>query len=348
MSDWNRFLLAKGARPATNGHLDFDHPTPASDATYMMPLQQGLLEIKGSDAVKFLQGQVSCDVRELATQTTRLGAQCNLKGRMLLCFRALQADPERIILRVHEGLVAKGLASLGKYSVFSKVQLADASPAYRALGIAGAQAAAAINAVFAVAIAQDDAWQAAGDHLIIRLAHDRYECWLAAQQAEALWEQLSAHATPASTNLWTLRNIQAGIGDITPETYETFTPQAINFQLVNGINFRKGCYTGQEIVARLHYRGTLKRHMYRFEFALAEQALPAPGAELKNADGKTVGEVILAAYSYPHHDATHPHYGELLASVIDDERVAIYLANNPQKLGLLSLPYAIPTQNEDI
>lgn len=313
---------------------------PTTQTTHLIPLEQGLIEIKGPDSAKFLQGQVSCDVRELAESTTRLGAQCNIKGRMLLCFRAIQPDSERIILRVHAGLVANGLASLGKYIVFSKAKLADVSQSYRCFGLAGTQAAEIIKNVFAIEVAQNDGWQAADEHLIIRIADDRYECWLAANQADAILDQLSAQTTLAEQNLWNLLNIQAGIGDITPETYETFTPQAINFQLVNGINFRKGCYTGQEIVARLHYRGTLKRHMYRFEFALNGSALPTPGSELKNAEGKTVGEVILAAYR-------DNQTGELLASVVDDERVDIYLTNNPQKLSLLGLPYAIPTPNED-
>lgn len=340
MPDWNSFLLAKGARPTANGHLDFECHAQLSDATYLMHLPYGLLEIKGPDASKFLQGQVSCDVRELATQTTRLGAQCNLKGRMLLCFRALQTNPDTIMLRVDAGLVAQGLANLGKYSVFSKVTLSDASPHYRVIGIAGTQAADTIKTAFGLELTHDDDWQAAGDHLVIRLAHDRYECWLAAPHAETAWDKLSTQAAPTSANLWTLLNIQAGIGDINPATYELLTPQAINLQLVNGINFRKGCYTGQEIVARLHYRGNLKRHMYRFACTLTDAALPASGSELKNAEGKNVGEVILAAYS-------GNQTAELLASVVDDERTAIYLANNPQKLSLLSLPYAIPTPNED-
>src|SRR6188508_3067588 len=129
--------------------------------THLITLEQGLIEIKGPDSAKFLQGQVSCDVRELANKTTRLGAQCNIKGRMLLCFRAIQPENERIILRVHAGLVANGLASLGKYIVFSKAKLADVSPAYRCFGLAGAQATEVIKTVFAVEIPQNDDWQEA-------------------------------------------------------------------------------------------------------------------------------------------------------------------------------------------
>lgn len=336
MPDWNPFLNEQDDAQAASH--DLVHTSYSADSTYVMPLNNGLIEIKGPDASKFLQGQVTCDVRELADHRSLLGAQCNIKGRMLLCFRALQTDAERILLRVHPDLVANGLSSLGKYIVFSKAKLADVTTHYRSIGIAGPEAAQIVQDVLGITIAEDGQWQAANEHIVIRLEEHRFECWIAAEQAQALANQLRTHASLADQNYWNLLNIQAGIGDITPETFETFTPQAINFQLVGGINFRKGCYTGQEIVARLHYRGTLKRHMYRFGFE-GVQELPVSGTELKNAEGKTVGEVILAAYS-------NGKSGELLASVVDDQRVAIHLANNPQKLSLLALPYAIPTPNE--
>ncbi|RYZ87337.1 MAG: folate-binding protein, partial [Moraxellaceae bacterium] len=204
---------------------------------------------------------------------------------------------------------------------------------------AGPDAAGVIQDIFNVTVETDSTWRIYEDNLIIRIDEQRYECWLIANHAESIWQKLSASTAIANENLWTLLDIRAGLGNITLETFEAFTPQAINFQLVNGINFRKGCYTGQEIVARLHYRGILKRHMYRFEFALNGD-LPKPGSELKNAAGKSVGEIVLAA-------RTNSERGELLASVVDDQRVDIYLPDNPQKLGLLPLPYAIPTPNED-
>jgi len=336
MSDWNNFL----ASSTNSGHAEsFNSIEDDLKNTCLMLLPQGIISVTGPDAAKFLQGQVTCDVRELADNKSLLGAQCNIKGRMLLCFRALQSNNEQILLRVNQGLVSHGMASLGKYIVFSKAKLADATPDYHCLGIAGPNAAQIINDVFAVDIAGDGHWQAVDNHKIIRIDDERYECWIAVNEAEKIWRQLSQQTVCVHPAVWTLLNIRAGIGDIAPETYETFTPQAINFQLVNGINFRKGCYTGQEIVARLHYRGTLKRHMYRFEFALNSSPLPLPGSPLLNGEGKNVGEIILAA-------PKSASLGELLATVVDDERVAIYLANNPQKLSLLTLPYAIPTPNE--
>jgi tRNA-modifying protein YgfZ len=314
-------------------------PANLEQHTYLMPLTHyGLLSIQGPDTSKFLQGQVTCDVHELHNNRSRLGAQCNIKGRMLLCFRALQTHSEQIVLRMQQTLIEQGLSSLGKYSVFSKVTLVDTSGAYRCIGIAGAQASRLLQDLFAIQIAENDQWQTAQDSFFIRIAENRFECWLTADRAEAQWQQLAAHCTLAGENLWQLLDIQAGLGDITPETYDIFTPQTINFQLVNGINFRKGCYTGQEIVARLHYRGSLKRHMYRFAFSTQDKTLPAPNSSLVNSEGKTVGEVIVAAY-------TSSRSGELLASLVDDQIHDAYLAPHTEKLSLLSLPYAIPTPN---
>ncbi|HWV14018.1 MAG TPA: hypothetical protein VN030_01215 [Cellvibrio sp.] len=339
MSDWNSFLLTQGAAPDSQGNVDMPHKAPTPDRTYMMPLQQqGLLALDGIDAGKFLQGQVTCDVRELENHSTRLGAQCNIKGRMLLCFRALQTGSQQILLRMHRDMVATGLGSFGKYSVFFKVKLSDASTDYRCIGIAGARAQQVVAEVFNLEIAANDSWQASGENLIIRINDSQFECWLSAAQAEQVWEKLAVYCETAGQNLWTLLNIQAGIGDITPLTFETFTPQGINFQWVNGINFRKGCYTGQEIVARLHYRGNLKRHMYRFEFAF-NGTLPSPGSELHNSEGKAVGELVIAAQKT---DMT----GELLASVVDDQCQDLFLPHNPQKLSPLPLPYAIPTADK--
>jgi tRNA-modifying protein YgfZ len=330
VQDWTHFLQAL---------------TEASDhnktiTTYVMHLnEQGLLAVTGPEAGKFLQGQLTCDTRELEKNHTLLGAQCNLKGRMLLCFRALQAEPEKIILRMHEGLVSQALISLGKYIVFSKAKLLDISQNYRCIGICGFNATTIVSQIFDREINNDNEWTPAGEHKIIRLNKNRYEIWLAITDADKMWQQLASACEIADQQLWALLNIQAGLGDISPITIDKFTPQAINLQLVNGVNFRKGCYTGQEIVARLHYRGALKRHMYRFEFTHTDVDPPLAGTELHNGEGKSVGEIIMAA----HKSASH---GELLANVLDDQCHDVYITGHPQKLRLLSLPYAITTSNE--
>jgi tRNA-modifying protein YgfZ len=330
VQDWTHFLQAQ-AEPA-------DHNK--TTATYVMHLdEQGLLAVAGPEAGKFLQGQVTCDIRELEKNQTLLGAQCNLKGRMLLCFRALLTEPEKMILRMHKGLVSEALTSFGKYIVFSKAKLLDISQNYRCIGICGFNATRIVTHVFNIEINNDNEWALAGEHKVIRINKNRYEIWLSITDADKIWQQLASACEIADQQLWTLLNIQAGLGDISPITMDKFTPQAINLQLVNGVNFRKGCYTGQEIVARLHYRGALKRHMYRFEFTHTESELPLGGTELHNSEGKSIGEIIIAA----HKSASH---GELLANLLDDQYHDAYIASHPQKLRLLPLPYAITTSNE--
>ncbi len=339
VSDWNSFLLTQGVNMDEQNNIALASPDLTSESVYLIPLHLlGLLGVNGPDAAKFLQGQITCDVHELENRTTRIGAQCNIKGRMLLSFRALQTNNEQIILRMHHGLITKAMSSFGKYIVFSKAKLVDMSQDYRCVGVVGRNASKILANILSIDITADGTWQLTGNSIVIRLNENRYECWLAANEAELIWKKLAAYCEIAGQNFWTLLDIQAGLGDITPDTIETFTPQAINLQLINGINFRKGCYTGQEIVARLHYRGNLKRHMYRFEFALNGNDLPLPGSELHNHEGKAVGEVVTAAKKAAGS-------GELLASVLDDQRIDVYLPNNPQKLSLLSLPYAIPTSD---
>jgi tRNA-modifying protein YgfZ len=339
VSDWISFLSAQGVYSDAQRPTGSISPSLNLESTFLIPLhQKGFLSVNGPDAAKFLQGQITCDIYELKNSITRIGAQCNIKGRMLLCFRAMQINNEQIILRMHRDLIATAMSSFGKYIVFSKAKLADMNEDYRCVGIAGHKASQILRNILNINLNIDDGWQLVGKSIVIRLNENRYECWLAASEAELIWQKLALDCEIAEQSFWTLLDIQAGLGDITPNTVEIFTPQAINLQLVNGINFRKGCYTGQEIVARLHYRGNLKRHMYRFEFAVNGNDIPLPGSELLNHQGKAVGEVVLAA-------TKTTASGELLASVIDDQRIELYIPNNPQKLSLLSLPYAIPTSD---
>src|SRR5690606_26264561 len=125
--------------------------TRANDSDYLVDLShQGLLAIEGPDAARFLQGQVTCDIRELGNPTTRLGAQCTLKGRMLISFRALQLDTERIFLRMPRELIEKATDTFGKYIVFSKAKLHDRSAAYRCIGLFGPDAEIRITQILGV------------------------------------------------------------------------------------------------------------------------------------------------------------------------------------------------------
>lgn len=319
------------------------NPSQLLPTTLLIELtQQTLLSVDGPDAAKFLQGQVTCDIRELATHNTLLGAQCTPKGRMLISFRALQLDPERIVLRLQRNLLTIATASLGKYIVFSKAKLNDLSDTYQGFGLQGSSAKALITELLGVVPnSEQDAWTPANSHIIITLTHERYELWLDSAHAKTIRAGLLSACTLASENDWVLANIRAGIAEIDAQTSELFTPQTINYQLVNGISFRKGCYTGQEIVARLHYRATLKRHMYRLSYPSdAHEPLPLSGSTLVNAQQETIGEIIMAARA-------STQTIEVLASVQDAQVEQAFTPSEPaKKLELLTLPYAIPTEEK--
>ncbi len=296
---------------------------------------QTLLLIRGPDACKFLQGQVTCDIKELGQQVTRLGAQCSPKGRVLLSFRALQMDSETIALRLPENMMGSALNTLGKYIVFSKAKLHDAHNDFVVMGLFGESAHKVAAVFFDQLPASDDGWITKDGSYLIQLAHDRFECWIPSSELDTFLVAVSSQTQNATINDWRQLDIAAGIAEIYPETFELFTPQELNYQLVNAINFRKGCYTGQEIVARLHYRGKLKRHLYRFEYQAHE--LPLPGTPVINSsNGQTMGTVVMAATS-------NAGKIELLASLLDDALGEAQIESATEKLGLLDLPYAIPT-----
>lgn len=315
-------------------------PNPdLSTMTYLATLtNKQLLLVKGPDAGKFLQGQVTCDVKELNEPVTRLGAQCNPKGRILLSFRALQMNSETIALRLPASMMESAQKTLGKYIVFSKAKLQDGSNDFALFGLFGDSAAAAASTFFQQLPTTYEGWIEKDGSYLIQLAANRFECWVATATVGSFLDAIEKQTQKVSADEWQLLDIAAGIGEVYPESYELFTPQELNYQLVNGINFRKGCYTGQEIVARLHYRGKLKRHMYRFEYK--NDQIPPPGTTIINSvSGQNAGTVVMAALNQQGKI-------ELLASLLDEQIDQAKVESATEKLSQLSLPYAIPTAEE--
>lgn len=315
-------------------------PNPdLSTMTYLATLtNKQLLLVKGPDAGKFLQGQVTCDVKELNEPVTRLGAQCNPKGRILLSFRALQMNNETIALRLPASMMESAQKTLGKYIVFSKAKLQDGGNDFALFGLFGDSAAAVASTFFQQLPTTYEGWIEKDGSYLIQLAANRFECWVATATVDSFLDAIEKKTQKVIADEWQLLDIAAGIGEVYPESYELFTPQELNYQLVNGINFRKGCYTGQEIVARLHYRGKLKRHMYRFEYK--NDQIPPPGTTIINSlSGQNAGTVVMAALNQQGKI-------ELLASLLDEQIDQAKVESATEKLSQLSLPYAIPTAEE--
>ncbi|HBZ95014.1 MAG TPA: folate-binding protein YgfZ [Pseudomonas sp.] len=301
-----------------------------ADSAYFTLLDhEGLLAVRGADAAKFLQGQVTCNLNYLSASQSSLGARCTPKGRMLSSFRIVPVDDGYLLAMARE-LIESQQADLQKYAVFSKSKLGDESAAWVRFGLAGGDAV--LSELGLQLGAASDAITSAGQLIAVRLSDGRAELWAPATEAEQLRDRLAALLPQAPLNDWLLAQVRAGVGQVFGATRELFIPQMINLQALGGVSFKKGCYTGQEIVARMQYLGKLKRRLQRLR--LVAEALPAVGDELFSpVHGSSVGEVVLAAQAG---DAI-----ELLAvlqeDAVNDGRIHLGSSDGPA-LTLLDLP----------
>ena len=265
----------------------------ADSAFFCTLSHEGVLAVIGNDASKFLQGQLTCNLNEFRETPSSLGARCTQKGRMQSSFRIV-LEPEGCLLAMARELVEPQLTDLKKYAVFSKSKLTDDSANWVRFGLH--QADAALQSLGITLPAETDSVARANGLIAIRVSEGRAELWARAEQGESLKQHLSAHLTEADLNQWLLGQVRAGIGQVMAQTRELFIPQMINLQAVGGVSFKKGCYTGQEIVARMQYLGKLKRHLYRLSLQGTE--LPEPGTPLfAPTHSSAVGEVVIAARS---------------------------------------------------
>lgn len=311
---------------------------PHCSNTYFSHLEhESLISIQGPDATKFLQGQITCDALAL-TQTASLGAHCTHKGRMLFSFFALALNPENIYLRLPAEQTDTALAALNKYIVFSKAKAA-AHHDWKKIGVWGESAREIISALTATPPTKNNTFSQCDTHIITQISDTRFECWLHPDAPLPDEFANSNNATQMSYTDWQLLDIQQGVGHIYSGSTEQLIPQMLNYQLLGGISFTKGCYTGQEVVARMQYHGKLKRHMYRVQIP-SDCALPTPGTPIYSATGsQSVGTVILASQSAGGDTAAEALVTATDLSIDSDD---CYLDTTlQQKLTLLELPYAI-------
>lgn len=309
-----------------------------ADSAFFCPLtHEGVLAVRGADAAKFLQGQLTCNLNYLSDTQASLGARCTQKGRMQSSFRIL-LQGDGVLLAMTSELLEPQLADLKKYAVFSKSKLTDESAAWVRFGLANAdQTLSALGLALPV---ETDSVARTEALIAIRVSPGRAELWAPAEQAEQLRSQLAATLPQADLNEWLLGQIRAGIGQVMAQTRELFIPQMLNLQAVGGVSFKKGCYTGQEIVARMQYLGKLKRRLYRLSLAAAE--LPEPGTALFSpSHNSSVGEVVIAAKA----DQSIELLAVLQAEAADQGDVRLGSLEGPG-LQMLDLPYPLDRDRE--
>jgi folate-binding protein YgfZ len=266
---------------------------PLLQRSLIAPLDHcALLQLEGTDSARFLQGQLTCDVYALTPERASLAAHCTPKGRMVTAFELARRDSDRFWLRLRADLAEPTTRQFGKYlPLYRKAKLSDLDQ-HVVFGLAGPAAAGLLQNHFGTCPDGAQAARVAGDAELIQLdaSGERFECWLPAAAAADLWQAALQQAlTPAHGDCWRWLLIRAGIAELEAATSELFIPQMVNYPELGAVSFSKGCYTGQEIIARAHYRGQVKRHLIR---AGCDAPAPAAGSELLDANGRAAGQVV--------------------------------------------------------
>lgn len=252
-----------------------------------------LISVKGDDRISFLQGQLTCDLTGLKPGQQTLAAQCNPQGKVFSIFRVIMLQ-DRVLLTQPSSVTKRQLPELKKYAAFSKVEI-EKETEYNVFGLAGRKSAQYIAEKVDTEATHEQSSLLNSDTVIIKQPYPslRYLVVMKKAIATELLEDLSNHAEIFDDSLWNAMNIASGIAFIEEKTCTSFIPQMLNLQALNGISFSKGCYIGQETVARAKYRGANKRAL----FILTGRATKAPKVGdtiqlLLNNNWKRIGTVV--------------------------------------------------------
>ncbi|MBL8450198.1 MAG: folate-binding protein YgfZ [Dechloromonas sp.] len=300
-SFWRPILETAGAVCGPDSN-EIDHfgdaaaeSAAARDATVVVPLLHlGVIGIEGDDAKSFLHNQLTSDINHLGEAGAQHSAWCTAKGRMLASFLVWrQGEGYRLALAAE--LVSDLAKRFRMYILRAKATVTDLSGTLLLIGLSGPRAAEALSAA---GLPKPDGVLEVGvegDTRVMRLDADRLVVAVPEHQAAAAWAALTAIARPAGTGAWRWLDVRAGLPLVTGATREEFVPQMADFEKIGGVSFHKGCYPGQEVVARTQYLGKVKRHLYRV-------SCPAPlvaGCDLHSPDNpdQASGKIVLAAPS---------------------------------------------------
>ena len=345
MDHWNDYRAANGAA------IGNDDTAPGQSAPGPLNAAQlaagfvavvdslGLIGVSGADAATFLHSQLTQDVEHLGTGEARLAGYCSPKGRLQATF-LMWRSPETVYLLLPRELQPALQKRLSMFVMRAKAKLEDAGAGVVTLGLGGAGAESALRAVLGTMPGGPYGKIDTDKGSVIRVA-DAFNAprflWLTTpEHARDLIDGLREHLTLGGDQAWALSSIHAGVPNITQKTQEQFVPQMVNFELLGGVNFKKGCYPGQEIVARSQYLGKLKRRT-----ALATVAAPAQAGDevfAENDPGQPCGMIVNAA-------ANGDGGGvdvlvELKLAVLDGTAVHLGSADGPA-LAFRTMPYPL-------
>lgn len=341
IEQWQQYLQQNGAQFEDNVVLHFGSPEQERQAALQGDILTdlsyfGIIKVSGSDAAKFLQGQLTNDVLQVNANQSQLTAWCNPKGRIIVNLRLFKHQGAYYLF-LPQASVEMTLKRLRMYILRAAVQLEDVSHQLVRLGIAGEQSTSLIaDNLKCIPPAAINASLTLETTTIIRVQGAQPRYLLFTETPQMIWSPLAQFARPVGAAIWQWLDILAGLPQIVPATSEEFVPQMINYSLIGGVNFKKGCYTGQEIVARMQYLGTLKRRMYLAK--IDTTSLPQPGDALYvSSEPQSVGKIVNAQW--------HPHGGVVVLAVIQithaEQDEIHWQTPLGEKLHWLGLPYPV-------
>jgi folate-binding protein YgfZ len=287
-------------QPMSTSHSPLPLATPVvpSSVSGVAELtHMGVIRVAGDDAASFLQGQLTQDTALLGLSQARLAAFCNAKGRMQASFVVFKRSPREILLVCSRDILPATLKRLSMFVLRAKAKLSDASAEFALYGVTGSALDSLVDSTSSPWLKVDI------DNASLVFLYP------GAGQSRALWCAPAGTAAPNGPPLlldtWHWLSVQSGIAMITQPIFEAFVPQMLNYESVGGVNFKKGCYPGQEVVARSQFRGTLKRRAYVghtdaqphvgqevFQSAEAEQPCGMVAACAPRPDGAGFGVIV--------------------------------------------------------
>ena len=290
-TDWKKYLQEK---LSSTTNVASDNKKAGTENIICDLSQYSTIVIAGNDASNFMQGQFTNDINNVNDSTSQISGFCNKKGRMVANFR-LFLHQGNYFLSIKNNLVETSISHLQNYILRSHVAIQDVSEQLVHIGIGGNKSAEFLSTFIDNISDEVDSVSHNADYIALRVAGTipRYEIFCSLEHAKALWEKVSKEANVVNASSWDYLNIQAGTPFIDINTSGEFVPQMANMELINGVSFTKGCFTGQEIVARMHYLGKLKKRTFKIHIATEEK--PNTGDKLfaENARaGQNTGAIL--------------------------------------------------------
>lgn len=301
-----------------------------TDSSFSALSEDGVLALEGDGIAAFLQGQLTCDTRTAAPDRSVPGAFCNAQGRVIADLRLLLPAPGLGLLRVSAALAAHAATVLGRYAMFSRIEVTAATDRWQPCALWGSDAAATLRDAVGSAPEGENACAGGDGWLAVCCdpAGEAFELYLADGAGSAVGERLAAAGRGTEAD-WRALELRRGLLRLGEGQAETQLPQALNYDRAGLVSFRKGCYTGQEVVARLHYRGRAKKRWGLWQGRLS--GAPETGETLADGEGNPCAEVLRAV-----RDSDGTSWLAALARVEDSGRGLVTTAGETLE------PYALP------